>query len=86
MKYSTIVDVRTPGEFSGGNVPGSINIPLQDIASREAEVMELEQPVLFCCASGNRSGQATAYFKSKGFECENGGSWMEVNASLDNPE
>ena len=86
MKYATIVDVRTPGEYLEGNVPGSINIPLQDIVSREAEVMELEQPVLFCCASGNRSGQATVYFKSRGFECENGGGWMEVNARLDTAE
>lgn len=82
MEYKTIVDVRTAAEFSGGNVAGSINIPLQEIQGREDEVMNLEQPVLFCCLSGGRSGQATQYFKSKGLNCENGGGWMDVNARV----
>lgn len=78
----SIVDVRTRAEFSGGHVNGSINIPLQEIVEREEELHNLKQPIIFCCASGNRSGQATAYFKSKGFDCENGGSWMDVNFKL----
>lgn len=78
MEY-TIVDVRTPGEYMGGNVAGSINIPLNEVVERESEIMALPQPVVFCCASGGRSGQATSYFKSKGLDCENGGSWIEVN-------
>lgn len=82
MEKYTIVDVRTVAEFSGGNVAGSINIPLQEVVERESEIMALEQPVLFCCASGNRSGQATQYFKSKGLSCENGGGWMEVNHAM----
>lgn len=79
MAY-TVVDVRTKEEFAGGHVAGSINIPLQEVVDREAEIMALPQPVLFCCASGGRSGQATAYFKQKGLECENGGGWMQANA------
>ena len=82
MKDYTIVDVRTVAEFNGGNVAGSINIPLQEVVEREAEVMELKQPVMFCCFSGGRSGQATDYFKSKGLDCENGGGWLEVNAKM----
>lgn len=79
MDY-TIVDVRTRDEFRGGHVAGSINIPLQEIVEREAEILEMKAPILFCCASGGRSGQATNYFKAKGVACENGGGWMEVNA------
>ncbi len=82
MEKYTIVDVRTQGEFMGGNVAGSINIPLQEVVEREDEIMALKQPVLFCCASGNRSGQATQYFKAKGLDCENGGGWMQVNAMM----
>ena len=78
----TIVDVRTREEFSGGNVAGSVNIPLHEVTNREAEIMEMSQPIIFCCASGGRSGQATQYFKSKGLECENGGGWMEVNLKI----
>lgn len=75
---ATIVDVRTPAEFMGGHVGGSINIPLQEIPTRLAEFKKMENIVL-CCASGNRSGQATAYLKQNGIECENGGSWLDVN-------
>jgi rhodanese-related sulfurtransferase len=75
---ATIVDVRTPAEFMGGHVNGSINIPLQEIPARLSEFKKMENIVL-CCASGNRSGQATAYLKQNGIECENGGSWLEVN-------
>ena len=77
----TIVDVRTPGEFMGGHVAGSINIPLQEIQQRLDEVKSLKQPIVLCCASGNRSGQATMFLKSVGLDCENGGSWMNVNFS-----
>lgn len=76
----TIVDVRTPAEFMGGHVAGSINIPLQEIPERLTEFKNLAQPIILCCASGNRSGQATAYLKANGIECTNGGSWLSVNA------
>jgi rhodanese-related sulfurtransferase len=56
-----------------------VNIPLQEIVDRAEELNALKQPIIFCCASGNRSGQATAYFKAQGLNCENGGSWMDVN-------
>lgn len=75
----TIVDVRTPGEFMGGNVKGSINIPLQQIQQRLDEIKQMPQPVILCCASGARSEQATRFLKSNGIECENGGSWLSVN-------
>jgi rhodanese-related sulfurtransferase len=75
----TIVDVRTQGEFIGGNVVGSINIPLQEIQQRIDELKDLKQPLVLCCASGNRSGQATQFLSQMGMECYNGGSWMDVN-------
>ncbi|MFM7638052.1 MAG: rhodanese-like domain-containing protein [Crocinitomicaceae bacterium] len=80
----TIVDVRTVEEFRGGHVAGSINIPLQEVVARVEEIKALPQPIIFCCASGNRSGQATHYFRSLRVECENGGSWLDVNYQLNN--
>jgi rhodanese-related sulfurtransferase len=77
--FKTIIDVRTPSEFMGGHVAGSINIPLQEIQTRVEEITKMAQPIVLCCASGNRSGQATVYLKSLGIDCENGGSWMDVN-------
>lgn len=78
-KQGTIVDVRTPAEFIGGNVAGSINIPLQEIQQRIDELKSLKQPLILCCASGNRSGQATHFLSQLGIECCNGGSWLDVN-------
>lgn len=78
MNKTTIIDVRTPAEFTGGNVPGSINIPLQEIPKRVNDIKQMLQPVILCCASGNRSGQATTFLRSQGIECENGGSWRDV--------
>ena len=75
----TIIDVRTPGEFMGGHVAGSINIPLQEIQNRANEIKALSQPIVLCCASGMRSGQAAVYLKSLGVDCENGGSWLDIN-------
>lgn len=76
---ATIVDVRTPAEFMGGNVANSINIPLQEIPQRMEELKKLKMPLVLCCASGNRSGQAQRYLTQQGLECYNGGSWLDVN-------
>jgi rhodanese-related sulfurtransferase len=78
-KQGTIIDVRTTSEFMGGNVAGSINIPLQEIQQRMDELKSLNQPLVLCCASGNRSGQATQFLTQQGIECCNGGSWLDVN-------
>jgi len=75
---ATIVDVRSAAEFMGGHVAGSINIPVQEIPKRLPEFKKMENIVL-CCASGGRSGQATAFLRQNGIECENAGSWMDVN-------
>jgi rhodanese-related sulfurtransferase len=75
----TIVDVRTYAEFMGGHVADSINIPLNEIPERLEEVKKLKAPLVLCCASGGRSGQAHQYLSQFGIECYNGGSWLEVN-------
>ena len=75
-----IIDVRSPGEFQGGHVAGSKNFPLQSIQSKVGELKKFGRPIVLCCASGARSGQATSFLKSEGIECENGGGWTNVNA------
>lgn len=78
-KKGTIVDVRSHEEFMGGHVAGSINIPLQTITDRMEELKDLTMPLILCCASGNRSGQAQHYLSQHGLDCYNGGSWLDVN-------
>lgn len=78
-RRGTIVDVRTMEEFRGGNAKGSINIPLQEIEKRIDELKNLKQPLILCCASGGRSGQAQTFLSRQGIDCLNGGSWLDVN-------
>jgi rhodanese-related sulfurtransferase len=78
-KQGTIIDVRTPMEYRGGNVSGSINIPLQEIPKRIDELKSLEMPLVLCCASGARSEQVYHYLVHQGIECFNVGSWQDVN-------
>lgn len=75
----TVVDVRTPGEYMGGHVAGSINIPLNEVMERLEELRALKQPLVLCCASGGRSGQAEYLLSGAGIDCVNGGSWYAVN-------
>lgn len=79
---ATIVDVRSPGEFQGGHVAGSINIPLNTVENEVERFKTLAAPVILCCASGNRSGQATRFLENQGVECVNGGGWTNVNAQV----
>lgn len=78
-KKGTIVDVRTRSEFSGGHVSGSLNIPLNEIPTRIEELKDMQEPLILCCASGNRSGQAENFLSRQGIDCVNGGGWLEVN-------
>jgi phage shock protein E len=77
-----LIDVRTPGEFNSGHINGSTNVPLDKIKSKIKKLENLNKPVIFCCASGVRSGQATSYAKSRGINAYNGGSWSSLNRKL----
>lgn len=81
-KGAVVIDVRTPGEFSQGHVSGSLNYPLQSISGKIQEIEKMGKPVVLCCASGNRSGQACRILQAKGIDCENGGSWGKVQRMM----
>jgi len=84
---ATIVDVRTTAEFSSGHVTGSIHIPLQEIPYRVEEIRAMSRPIILCCASGNRSGQALQFLAGQGLsEVYNGGSWLDVNYFASKPK
>lgn len=78
-RKATIVDVRTHQEFATGHVNGSVNIPLQEIPHRLDELKNFNQPIVVCCASGNRSRHACTYLHDHNIECYDGGSWMDIN-------
>ena len=76
-----IVDVRTPEEFSSGNVKGSINIPVGEIL-RHLSTLRKDVPVITCCRSGARSASAASILKDHGFNAHNGGPWTKVRQYL----
>jgi rhodanese-related sulfurtransferase len=74
-----IIDVRTPGEFSGGHLKGSVNIPLNSLSAKLGKFKK-DQVIITCCASGMRSRSAKAILQSSGFtNVHNGGSWHSLN-------
>ena len=74
---AVIIDVRSKGEYQGGHIKGSLNIPLDTLSNNIAKLKK-EKPVITCCASGMRSASAKSILKSKGFEAYNGGGWMTL--------
>ena len=81
-KGAQIIDVRTPGEYSGGHIKGSKNIPLQSLSNSLGKINK-EKPVITCCASGMRSASAKSVLQSNGFkEVYNGGGWSSLNSKL----
>ena len=79
---AVILDVRTKGEYQGGAIPGSKNIPLQQLSVRLAEIKKWDKPVITCCASGMRSGSAAGILRSNGVEAMNGGGWFNLSQKL----
>ena len=62
-----LVDVRTPGEFAAGHIPGAVNIPVQQLDARISELQPKDAAVVVYCRSGHRSGNAARLLKSAGF-------------------
>lgn len=54
---AVVVDVREPGEFAGGHVPGAINLPLSRFDSAQLPRPE-GKAVVLNCAGGVRSAKA----------------------------
>lgn len=79
LKDAQIIDVRTPDEYMGGHVNGSKNIPLNEIPDKISAFREMKGPLVLCCLSGGRSGQAVQFLQANGIECYNGGGWTDVN-------
>ncbi len=70
---AVILDVRTAGEFQAGAYPGAVNIPVQELAHRLAEVPR-GKPVVLYCGSGMRSASAERLLRAQGFtDVVNGG-------------
>lgn len=78
-----IVDVRSPWEFEAEHIPGAVNIPLEEVPAKANEFKTAEQPVVFYCRSGNRSGMAVQILKQSGVNnIYNGGGLSDMQSLL----
>ena len=65
-----LLDVRTPQEFASGHIPGSLNLPLQDLAMSgepDINIPSMDTPLFVYCRSGNRSGRAAMILEHMGY-------------------
>lgn len=69
-KAIQIIDVRETDEVAEGMIPGAINIPLGLIEFRMHELDKAKEYIMVC-RSGGRSGRATEFLESYGFNVIN---------------
>ena len=78
-----ILDVRSKGEYDGGHINGSINIPVDKLAGNLDKIKDKNKVIITCCASGMRSASAKGILESKGYvKVYNGGGWSSLQSKL----
>lgn len=82
-----LVDVRSAGEYSRGNIPGAINMPVDEIRERKLELTN--NKLLVNCQVGQRGHTATMLLKELGYDAVNldGGylTWSNSPAAIKIP-
>ncbi|MYR83778.1 DUF2892 domain-containing protein [Streptomyces sp. SID685] len=87
----TVIDVRTPGEYAGGHIPGALNIPLDQLDRALPEIRGAAErgEVLVVCASGARSENACRKLAEQGVHTATlaggTGAWAAQGQELDRP-
>lgn len=62
-----VIDVRRPGEYAAGHVPGAHAVPLSDL-QKQPPVLDRAKPIAVICAAGYRSSIAASLLARQGFE------------------
>jgi len=68
---AVLLDVRTPQEYREGHIPGSKNIPLQQLDKISSVADNKNIPLFVYCYSGARSRQAVSYLQHMGYSNAN---------------
>jgi NADPH-dependent 2,4-dienoyl-CoA reductase/sulfur reductase-like enzyme/rhodanese-related sulfurtransferase len=71
-QHPYLLDVRTPEEFANGHFPNAVNVPIDDLRARIAEVPTDRQIAVYCQV-GQRGYLATRILRQKGFNAVNVG-------------
>jgi rhodanese-related sulfurtransferase len=65
-----VVDVREPGEYDSGHVPGAVLMPMATIPVRHHELPR-ERTVYVICEVGGRSHTAAGWLGQQGYDVRN---------------
>ena len=68
--HCKLLDVRTPGEVAAGTIPGSKNIPVDELRERLGELSKEKEYLVFCKV-GQRGYLACRILTQNGFKCRN---------------
>ena len=64
---AVLLDVRTPQEYREGHIPGSKNVPLQQLERIGSVADDKDIPLFVYCHSGGRSRQAVSVLRYMGY-------------------
>ncbi|KOV53587.1 transporter [Streptomyces sp. AS58] len=66
----TVIDVRTPGEYASGHLPGALNVPLDRIRRALSDIRRTAERgnILVVCTSGARSESACKLLAEHGID------------------
>lgn len=64
---AVLLDVRTPQEYREGHIPGSQNVPLQQLDKVDEVADNIDAALYVYCLSGSRSRQAVAMLQNMGY-------------------
>ena len=64
---AVLLDVRTTQEYRDGHIPGSQNVPLQQLDNVEEVAANKETALYVYCHSGMRSRQAVSLLQAMGY-------------------
>ncbi|MFB7256512.1 rhodanese-like domain-containing protein [Streptomyces nojiriensis] len=87
-----VLDVRTPGEYATGRLPGALNIPLDHLARALPDLREaaVRSEILVVCASGTRAEKARATLADHGITATTltggTGAWTDGGHALHHPD
>ena len=67
MDNALLIDVRSRSEYREGRIPGSINLPLDDLDSMDEIAEKMDAPIFVYCRSGARSTAAEQELQDMGY-------------------
>ncbi len=63
---AVLIDVRSPVEYAEESIPGSVNIPLNELLGRLTDIPK-DRPIVLNCRSGGRSAVASLQLIQRGY-------------------